>query len=41
VLDQFWDVENVPSLRLAARERTPESISRHGIFLDRTVLESV
>jgi len=41
VLDQFWDVENVPSLRLAARERTPESINRHGIFLDRAVLESV
>ena len=41
VLDQFWDVENVPSLRLVARERTPESISRHGIFLDRAVLESV
>ena len=41
VLDQFWDVEDVPSLRLAARERTPESINRHGIFLDRAVLDSV
>ncbi len=41
VLDRFWDVENVPTLRVAARDQTPEAISRHGIYLDRAVLESV
>lgn len=40
-LDQFWDVEDVPALRVAARGLTPEAISRHGIYLDRAVLKSV
>ena len=40
-LDTVWDVEEVPSLRDAARRATPKSIRRHGIYLDRSVLASV
>lgn len=36
-----WDVEEIPSLRKAAREATPPAIRRHGVFLDRAVLASV
>lgn len=40
-LEEPWDVEEVPSLQQAARDATPGAIRRHGIFLDRAVLESV
>lgn len=40
-LEEPWDVEPVAKLRARARGRTPQSIARHGVFLDRSVLESV
>ena len=33
-LPEPWDVEPVPALREAARERTPDALRRHGVFLD-------
>lgn len=39
-LNDPWDVEEIPSLRQAARKATPSAIRRHGIFLDRAVLAS-
>ncbi len=40
-LNDPWDVEEIPSLRKAARKATPPAIRRHGIFLDRAVLASI
>ncbi len=40
-LNEPWDVEEIPSLRKAARKATPPAIRRHGIFLDRSVLVSI
>lgn len=40
-LTEPWDVEEVPSLRAAARKATPAAVRRHGIYLDRAVLRSV
>lgn len=40
-LTEPWDVEQVPALRDAAREATPPSIRRHGVYLDGAVLDSV
>lgn len=40
-LTEPWDVESVPSLQGAARRATPRALRRHGIYLDRKVLESV
>ena len=40
-LKEPWDVEEIPSLRKAARKATPPSIRRHGVFLDRAVLASI
>jgi hypothetical protein len=40
-LDEPWDVEEIPSLRKAARNATPPAIRRHGVFLDRVVLASI
>jgi len=40
-LEEPWDVEEIPSLRAAARKATPAAIRRHGIYLDRAVLASV
>ena len=40
-LTESWDVEDVPALQQAARRSTPKAIRRHGIYLDRAVLESV
>lgn len=40
-LDEPWDVEEVPSLRAAARKATPAAIRRHGIYLDRAILVNV
>lgn len=39
-LTEPWDVEEVPSLRAAARTATPAAIRRHGVYLDRAVLAS-
>jgi len=33
-LESPWDIEPVPSLQPAARERTPEGFLRHGVYLD-------
>ena len=33
-LAEPWDIEPVPSLRAAARRRTPEALRRHGVYLD-------
>ena len=41
ILMDPWDVEDVPTLREAARNATPSAIRRHGIYLDRAVLASV
>jgi len=38
-LDDPWDVEPVPSLQANARSRTPESLARHGVFLDPAELD--
>ncbi|HEY7824538.1 MAG TPA: helix-turn-helix transcriptional regulator [Acidimicrobiia bacterium] len=40
-LSEPWDVEDVPALQQGARRSTPKAIRRHGIYLDRAVLESV
>ena len=40
-LDEPWDVEEVPSLKEAARKATPAAMRRHGVYLDRAVLSSV
>lgn len=40
-LTEPWDVEEIPSLRKAARMATPPAIRRHGVFLDRAVLASM
>lgn len=40
-LKEPWDVEEIPSLRKAARQATPPAIRRHGVFLDRAVLGSI
>jgi len=40
-LSEPWDVEDVPELQKAARQATPKSIRRHGIYLDPSVLASV
>lgn len=40
-LNKPWDVEEIPSLRKAARKATPPAIRRHGVFLDRAVLASI
>jgi hypothetical protein len=40
-LKEPWDVEEIPSLRQAAREATPPAIRRYGVFLDRVVLVSI
>ena len=34
VLSEPWDIEPVPTLREAARRRTPEAFRRHGVYLD-------
>lgn len=39
-LNEPWDVEEIASLRDAARQATPAAVRRHGIYLDRSVLES-
>ena len=41
ILDERWDVEEVPSLQASARKATPAAVRRHGVFLDRAVLASV
>jgi len=41
ILEEPWDVEEIPSLRAAARKATPAAIRRHGVYLDRAVLASV
>ncbi|MBM3669632.1 MAG: helix-turn-helix domain-containing protein [Actinobacteria bacterium] len=40
-LAEPWDVEDVPALQRAARKATPAASKRHGIYLERAVLESV
>lgn len=33
-LSEPWDVEPVPALQEAARQRTPDALRRHGVYLD-------
>lgn len=33
-LSEPWDVEPVPGLQVAARQRTPDVLRRHGVYLD-------
>ena len=33
-LSDPWDVEPVPALQEAARQRTPDVLRRHGVYLD-------
>jgi hypothetical protein len=40
-LSEPWDVEELPVLRARARETTPESIARHGVYLAEKELASV
>ena len=34
ILNEPWDVEPVPALQETARQRTPDVLRRHGIYLD-------
>ena len=34
MLSEPWDVEPVPTLQEAARQRTPDALRRHGVYLD-------
>lgn len=41
VLDEPWDVEELPALRARARQETPEAFRRHGVYLAPAQLSSV
>jgi transcriptional regulator with XRE-family HTH domain len=40
-LEEPWEVEQVPALQDAARKATPTAFRRHGVYLDRAVLQSI